>query len=161
MISLEVKDHTVPHWKALSSGKYEQKWLRCGSTLTICQDALKSANKFILHKRGFVDSQMKSTVSWMNMKKLPWKPWKKVNQRHRQVDLQCCFVSFQHFLQQVLVQFRLWSFKTSHFFFLKSSSNFYHHFLLGKNHSSCLTFKSQMYKWEVGKWSKFAIFVHV
>ena len=34
--------------------------LSCGSAFHICQDLLKSAN--VLHKWGFVDSQMSSTV---------------------------------------------------------------------------------------------------
>ena len=50
LMPLEVNGHTVPHWKDLSSGKYESKWLRCGITLTICQTLLKSANLF--HKLG-------------------------------------------------------------------------------------------------------------
>ena len=50
----------MPHWKALSSGKYVPRQLSCGSTLNICQGVLKSAN--LLHKRGFILFPMASTV---------------------------------------------------------------------------------------------------
>ena len=36
-----VKGCTVPHWKALTSGKFEPRALICGSTSSICQDVLK------------------------------------------------------------------------------------------------------------------------
>ena len=55
-IPLEVQGHTVPHWKVISSGKYEPRGLRCSSTYDICQNVLKSAN--LLHKRDFFDSQI-------------------------------------------------------------------------------------------------------
>ena len=54
LITIEEQGHRVPHWKALSSGKYEPRRLRFGSSLNICQDVLKSAN--LLHKQGFDDS---------------------------------------------------------------------------------------------------------
>ena len=41
--------------------KYEAGALSCGSTLNVCQDILKSAN--LLHKGGFIDSQMINTVA--------------------------------------------------------------------------------------------------
>ena len=47
-------------WKALKYGKNETRGLICGSTSSICQDALKSIN--LLHKFGFVDSQMVGAV---------------------------------------------------------------------------------------------------
>ena len=52
--------YALSHWKALSHGKYEQRGLSCGSTLNIFQDILRISN--LLHKQGFVDSQMKTTV---------------------------------------------------------------------------------------------------
>ena len=55
-----VNSHTVPYWKALRYGKDGLRGLSCGITSSICQDILKSDN--LLHKQGFVDSQMKSTV---------------------------------------------------------------------------------------------------
>ena len=58
---LEEKGHTVPHWKALSIGKYDPRRLNCGSTLNICQDVLKSAN--LLQQQGFDDSESSLTVS--------------------------------------------------------------------------------------------------
>ena len=51
----------MSHLKAFRHGKYETKGLSCGITSSICQDVLKSDN--LLHKQGFVDSQMKTTVS--------------------------------------------------------------------------------------------------
>ena len=55
-----VHGHTVPHWKALSSGKYYPRWLSCGST-NICQDVPKRAN--LLHKWGFDVPQTHTTVN--------------------------------------------------------------------------------------------------
>ena len=52
--------YIVPHWKGLNSGKYEPRWLRCGSTLNICQPFFKSAN--LLHKWGSGLFPMASTV---------------------------------------------------------------------------------------------------
>ena len=57
LIPLEVHGHSVPHWKALNSGKYEPRGLSCGSTLSIYQDFLKSSNLFHV-----VDPQMHTTV---------------------------------------------------------------------------------------------------
>ena len=57
---LEVKGHTVPHWKDLRYGKDEIRGLTRGSISRICQDVLKSVN--LLHNWGFVDSQMVGTV---------------------------------------------------------------------------------------------------
>ena len=57
---LEIKRHTVPHLKALKYGKYEVKGLRCDSTFSICKSVLKSDN--LLHKWGFVDSLLQTTV---------------------------------------------------------------------------------------------------
>ena len=59
-MTLEVQGHTVPHLKALGSGKYGPRGLWCDSTLNICQVDLKIAN--LLHKWGFVDSQTQTTV---------------------------------------------------------------------------------------------------
>ena len=59
LIPFEVQGHKVPHLNALRYGKFESRELGCGSTSSICQDALKSDN--LLHKWGFVDSQMKTT----------------------------------------------------------------------------------------------------
>ena len=59
-MSLEVQGHTVSHWKGLSSGKYEPRWLRCSSTLNICQAFLKSVN--LPHKWGIGPFPMASTV---------------------------------------------------------------------------------------------------
>ena len=64
LIHLEVQGHTVPHWKALGSGKHEASGLSCGSTLNIHQDILKRRN--LLHKWGFVDSQFGTTVTWVH-----------------------------------------------------------------------------------------------
>ena len=52
---LKVQGHKVPHWKALSSGKYETRGLNCDNTLNIYQDVLKSAN--LPQIQGFVDTQ--------------------------------------------------------------------------------------------------------
>ena len=49
---LEVHDHTVPHLKALISGKYEPRGLRCGSSSRVCQTLLKSAA--LQHKASLV-----------------------------------------------------------------------------------------------------------
>ena len=56
----EVQGHTISDWKALSGGKYESREQSCGITLNICQDVFKSYN--LLHKRGFGDYQMQTTV---------------------------------------------------------------------------------------------------
>ena len=61
MTPLGVQGNTVPQWKALRFGNYEIKWLSCCSPLSISQDALKSGN--LLHKQGFVDSLMHTTVN--------------------------------------------------------------------------------------------------
>ena len=50
----------MPYWKALRYGKDGSRQLGCGCTSSICQGILKSVN--LLHKQGFVDSQMKTTV---------------------------------------------------------------------------------------------------
>ena len=55
-----MQDHIVPHRKTLLYGKFELKGLSCGSPFSICQDVLKIAH--LLHKRGFVDSRMVTTV---------------------------------------------------------------------------------------------------
>ena len=49
----------------MANRKYEPTWLSSGSTLNIHQGVLKSAN--LLHKQGFVDSQMKTTVPTMQV----------------------------------------------------------------------------------------------
>ena len=61
LIRLEVRGHTVPHWKALRYGKDGSRGLNCGSTLSIRQDLSKSED--ILNKWGFVDFQIKTSVS--------------------------------------------------------------------------------------------------
>ena len=58
--------YTVPHWKALSSGKYKLGGPSFGSTLKICQGIMKSAN--LLHKRGIFYSQSIRTVSHLQLK---------------------------------------------------------------------------------------------
>ena len=60
LIPLEVQGHTVPYLKGLRYGKDESKGLNCGCTSVICQDVMKSDN--LLHKQGFVDSQMVANV---------------------------------------------------------------------------------------------------
>ena len=55
MIPFEVHGCKVPRLKALKYGKYETRWLSCGSTSSICQEVLKSGN--LLHKQGFVETQ--------------------------------------------------------------------------------------------------------
>ena len=60
MIPLELQGHKVPHLKALRCGKDQSRELGYDSTLSICQDVLKSGN--LLHKLGFVDSLMHTTV---------------------------------------------------------------------------------------------------
>ena len=55
-----VQSHTGPHWKALRYGKDESRGLSYDSTLSICQDVLKSGN--LLHKQSFVDSLMHTIV---------------------------------------------------------------------------------------------------
>ena len=54
----------IPHLRALR--KYEPGGLGCDCTLNNCQNILKSAN--LLHKQGFVDSQMKTTVGMHQLK---------------------------------------------------------------------------------------------
>ena len=58
---LEVWGRTVPHWKALRCGKGQTRGLSCGNTFIVGQAFLKSA--YLLHKQGFVDSQMVATVN--------------------------------------------------------------------------------------------------
>ena len=48
---LEIQSHTVPHLKALISGKNEPRGLRYGSTFRVCQALLKSA--ILLHKEAY------------------------------------------------------------------------------------------------------------
>lgn len=61
LIHLEVQGHTVFYWKVLKHGKYEPKGQSCRSTLSIIyQDVLKNGS--LLHKYGFVDSQMETTI---------------------------------------------------------------------------------------------------
>ena len=60
LIPLKAKGHTVPHLKALRYCKYKTRVLSCISTFRVCQEAFKSDN--LLHKWGFVFSQMKTTV---------------------------------------------------------------------------------------------------
>ena len=50
----------VPHWKGLKYGQYESRGLNYESTFIICQDILKNDN--LLHKWGFIDSQLVATV---------------------------------------------------------------------------------------------------
>ena len=59
-IPLEVQNHTIAHWKVVTCDRFDLRGLRYGSTLNICQDSLKIAN--LLHKQGFVDSQLLRTV---------------------------------------------------------------------------------------------------
>ena len=49
LIPLEVPGHTVTHWKALSSGKYEPGGLCFGSIFRISQDVLKCTS--LLHNQ--------------------------------------------------------------------------------------------------------------
>ena len=57
---LEVQGHTVPHLKALISGKVEPRGLRCGSTFILYYALLKKA--ILLHTEGLVKTEMASTV---------------------------------------------------------------------------------------------------
>ena len=52
LILLKEKGHVVPHWKALTCGKYEPRGQSFGITLNIYRDVLKSAN--LLHKQDFL-----------------------------------------------------------------------------------------------------------
>ena len=61
MIPLELQGHTVSHLKVLRYNKDESRGLSCGCTSSICQDVMKSEN--LLHKRGFVDSLLQTTVT--------------------------------------------------------------------------------------------------
>ena len=47
----EVQDYTVPHLKALISGKMEPRGLRWGSTFRVCQALLNTA--ILLHKEAY------------------------------------------------------------------------------------------------------------
>ena len=58
---LEVQGHTVPHLKALISGKSEPRGLRCGSTFILCYVLLKTA--ILLHTEGLVKTEMANTVT--------------------------------------------------------------------------------------------------
>ena len=60
LIPIDQKTYTVPHLKALDSGKYESREPSCGSTFNIGQGILTITN--LLHKQGFVDSQLLRTV---------------------------------------------------------------------------------------------------
>ena len=60
LMPFEIKRHTVPHLKALRCGIDHIKGQSCGSTFIIYQPFLKSV--YLLHKKGFVDSQMVATV---------------------------------------------------------------------------------------------------
>ena len=48
---LEIQSHTIPHLKALISGKMEPRGLRWGSTFRVCQTLFKSA--YLLHKEAY------------------------------------------------------------------------------------------------------------
>ena len=50
----------MPHLKAVISGKYEPRGLKCGSTFRVCQTLLKSA--VLLHKVGLVKTAVPITV---------------------------------------------------------------------------------------------------
>ena len=60
LIPLEVQGHTVPHLKALKYDKEGSRQLCCGCTFSTYQDVLKNDN--LLHKQGFVDFIMYTTV---------------------------------------------------------------------------------------------------
>ena len=62
---LEVQGHTVPHLKALISGKLEPSRLRCGSTFILCYVLPKTA--ILLHTEGLVKTEMASTVGGAGM----------------------------------------------------------------------------------------------
>ena len=57
---LEVQGHTVPHLKALISGKMEPRGLRCSSLFILCQTLWK--NTSLLHKMRFVWLVLATTV---------------------------------------------------------------------------------------------------
>ena len=57
---VEVLGHTVPHLKALISGKLEPRGLSCGSTFILCYVLLKTA--ILLHTEDLVKTEMASTV---------------------------------------------------------------------------------------------------
>ena len=48
---LEIQSHTIPHLKALISGKMEPRGLRWGSTFRVCQTLFKIA--YLLHKVAY------------------------------------------------------------------------------------------------------------
>ena len=62
---MTLKVYTVAHWKTLIHGRDGSRGLSCGSTFSICQDALKIDT--LLHKWGFVDSQMKTTIPFSSL----------------------------------------------------------------------------------------------
>ena len=61
LISLGLHGHIVTLWKSLSNVEYETRGLGSESVHNICQYFMKSDN--LLHKLGFVDSQMKDIVN--------------------------------------------------------------------------------------------------
>ena len=48
---LEIQSHTIPHLKALISGKMEPRRLRCGNTFILCHALLNTA--ILLHKEAY------------------------------------------------------------------------------------------------------------
>ena len=57
---LEIQSHTIPHLKALISGKMEPRGLRCSSLFILCQTLWK--NTSLLHKMRFVWLVLATTV---------------------------------------------------------------------------------------------------
>ena len=64
---MPLKKHgcTIPHLKALISGKLEPRVLRCGSTFILYYALLKKA--ILLHTEGLVKTEMASTVGGAGM----------------------------------------------------------------------------------------------
>ena len=67
LIPLKEKGHAVPHWKALSSGKYEPRGLSYGSTLSICLSGLLNKYQFQL-ETGIVNSKLLSIPMVFHLK---------------------------------------------------------------------------------------------
>ena len=55
-----MQGHTVPHWKALSRGKYDPREVNRNSTLNICKDILKIVS--LRHEWGLGEYQLQSPV---------------------------------------------------------------------------------------------------
>ena len=71
----------------------------CGSTFSICQDVLNSAN--LLYKLGFADSQMADIVYWYVWKRNLKMRWSK-SFILSQIHINACILSISYFIPTVI-----------------------------------------------------------